>query len=154
MSRSTSNPEKPRYIYFIRADGTNEVKIGTTRNPLQRLRGLQTANARCLTLKATVSFSSGYSADKYEAVMHERLKARALNGEWFNLPPSLLEREVDYLTRLAAGLLNDLTAPGTRKVGSSLSVQKARRQTPLARHLSPNRANRPARSCGRWVTPL
>jgi hypothetical protein len=73
-------------IYFIAAEGSNQIKIGfTDKDPLDRLATLQTGNPHKLTLVATVE------GDKQtEKELHQRFASDRTNGEWFNITPRLL----------------------------------------------------------------
>ena len=67
-------------VYFI-SDGTY-TKIGKSKNPLSRIKGLQTSNAKGLTFKYV--FDCG---DQYEKKLHSLLKnfKTESSNEWFDL---------------------------------------------------------------------
>lgn len=70
--------EKESYIYFI-WNGAS-VKIGTSANPMARMRNLQTAHDKPLELLGT--FPGGPAREKE---IHGQLSNRRSSGEWFSL---------------------------------------------------------------------
>ena len=87
-------------LYFI-SDGTN-TKIGITKNPLKRIKGLQTSNPNKLYFEYIF-----FIKDKYEKIIHNLLKdyKTSSDNEWFNL------KEVDtfkILKQLSLPELKDL----------------------------------------------
>lgn len=64
------------YIYWV-TDG-RRVKIGLSRNPKTRIRALQTANGRTLSL---VALAPGNRAE--ECRLHTAFATRRTSGEWF-----------------------------------------------------------------------
>ena len=82
-------------VYFI-SDGTY-TKIGKSKNPLNRIKDLQTSNAKLL------SFTHLFDVkDKYETVLHNLFKSykSESNNEWFNL------NEVDINSIILGSLKN------------------------------------------------
>lgn len=73
-----------RFIYVI-SDGEH-TKIGQSRNPALRLKGLSTSNGRKLSLIKTYK---GRAADIYrwERVAHDALASLHRSGEWFDIEP-------------------------------------------------------------------
>ncbi len=67
-------------IYFLLEPRTNLVKVGYSKNPMARIRALQTANPNKLALLAVVK---GDKRD--EAILHRRLTqlGKHVSGEWF-----------------------------------------------------------------------
>jgi hypothetical protein len=90
----------PHYIYFIRADRTDNVKIGVSRNVRTRLRELQTGNPEPLSVEHVIPYASAYKAYAVEDALQEQFAARRLAGEWFLFTPEAL-----------AGALDDLESP-------------------------------------------
>jgi hypothetical protein len=74
--------------YFI-SDG-DAVKIGYSTDPGKRLRALQTAHPKRLTLLGVCSFK--------ESELHEKFHGLRLHGEWFKLTPEL-EQFIQESTR-------------------------------------------------------
>lgn len=66
-------------VYFVRDDINERIKIGTTLNPLQRLRDLQTGSSFRLRLMAMCG-----GGRKAERNFHETWASRRLTGEWFD----------------------------------------------------------------------
>lgn len=80
-------------IYFLRADGTNFVKIGRSVTPQARLRAVQSG---CMYRLKMLKSIAVYDAAGCESYWHKALRAYRMQGEWFDLPvPFLL-----LLTRL------------------------------------------------------
>lgn len=71
--------DRPGYVYAIRNDGSEAVKIGFSGSPLNRLRQLQTASPSRLRLLCAIP-----AFHTYEATLHETFSARRLSGEWFD----------------------------------------------------------------------
>lgn len=80
-------------LYIIQSDVTGNIKIGRSKNPQKRLKQLQTGNPNKLKLIAEFK-GEGWK----EKILHERLSAYRLNGEWFSydctgsIPDSIYER--------------------------------------------------------------
>ncbi len=66
------------WVYFIREQG-GAVKIGHTRDVGGRLRSLQSANSRQLTVLGIVAGDC-----RLERELHERFFASRIRGEWFD----------------------------------------------------------------------
>jgi hypothetical protein len=65
-------------IYFIRDTGTGAIKIGYSKNPKNRLGGLQSATPSKLVLLGHIQ-----GGLEHEAAFHELFKRYHLHGEWF-----------------------------------------------------------------------
>jgi hypothetical protein len=76
---------KPQ-VYFLRRDGTDEVKIGYSTQVNFRMANLRGANGGKLTLLATVS--GGRDA---ESRLHKRFSRYRIQGEWYRLDGKLAE---------------------------------------------------------------
>jgi len=66
-------------VYFIRDDASHRIKIGTSINPFDRLRALQTGSSARLRLMAICE-----GGRKGEREFHERFDRYRLTGEWFD----------------------------------------------------------------------
>jgi hypothetical protein len=64
-------------VYFVSAPG--RIKIGYTRQPEQRLRGLQYSDMEQLTMLAVID-----GTRKTEQMLHALLARHRLRGEWFD----------------------------------------------------------------------
>jgi Meiotically up-regulated gene 113 len=71
-------------VYFIRA-GTGHVKIGYSRDPKGRLRGLQSAQSTAMVLLRTIDGDQGV-----ERWLHRQFGAYRIRGEWFTFHPDML----------------------------------------------------------------
>lgn len=66
-------------LYIIQSDLTGMIKIGRSKDPVKRLKQLQTGNPN--KLKLIASFEGlGWK----EKVLHEQLSLYRLEGEWFS----------------------------------------------------------------------
>lgn len=74
----------PMWTYFIR--GPEGIKIGKSRNPKERRRGLQLAHAT--ELKIIIAVPASIIS---EAAAHERFQHLKMSGEWFRAEPELLD---------------------------------------------------------------
>lgn len=72
-------------VYFIRAEGSDAIKIGFTTDLKRRIRNLECASGRKVTLLHAMP---GTYDD--ERSLHRRFKAARLDGEWFEAVPELL----------------------------------------------------------------
>jgi hypothetical protein len=66
-------------VYFVRDDTNGRIKIGTSLNPLDRLRELQTGSSFRLRLMAMTG-----GGRKSERHLHETFADRRIAGEWFD----------------------------------------------------------------------
>lgn len=76
--------QRVNFTYFIQRGGPGgPIKIGLSTDPARRLRALATGSAEPLALL-------GVLAGDHEAVLHLRLKAHRMQGEWFAPVPAVL----------------------------------------------------------------
>ena len=69
-----------RFVYCIRVRGTNRVKIGFSKDPVQRLATLQTAHADLLDLEL-IQRTRDYRI--LERDLHHKHRGKQIRGEWF-----------------------------------------------------------------------
>lgn len=67
------------YVYFVRQEGTELLKIGRSANPLRRFESLQTGSPHHLTLVGYLRETDELN----ESVLHTRFRAFRAKGEWF-----------------------------------------------------------------------
>ncbi len=67
-------------IYFISSGG--KLKIGRSKNPFQRVKTIQTANAEECRVLLAIDLDN---AEAVEAILHERLSYARREGEWFEV---------------------------------------------------------------------
>lgn len=84
--RSFAPQRKVSWVYVIHRPATNEVKIGVSRCPRDRMATLQTGSSSPLVLLAKVR-----GAHSEEQMLHERFAAHRKSGEWFEASPEILE---------------------------------------------------------------
>lgn len=85
-----SQVRREQRLYIIRAQGTKEVKIGISKVLNKRKYGLQTGNAKKLTV--SMEYITTCNAKKVETMLHKLFKARRLEGEWFS---GISDEEID-----------------------------------------------------------
>jgi T5orf172 domain len=88
--------DEPEYVYAIQ-DGNNNIKIGKSVNPHQRMHSLQTAHGTKLVML-------GYTVNQLpleEKALHKRLKKDRLEGEWFKPSVDVMQvvKEIIYSTK-------------------------------------------------------
>lgn len=71
-------PSAKPHTYLVAADGTHLVKIGIAKDPMRRLKELQTGQPMGLHLLWSV-------AGDYERDLHAHFDAYRVRGEWFDL---------------------------------------------------------------------
>jgi hypothetical protein len=81
-------------VYFARADGAEEIKIGTSTQLARRIRALEVSSRSKITVLATVVGSY-----KVEAWIQDRFRRARVRGEWFRPVPELLE----YIAEIQSG---------------------------------------------------
>ena len=91
-------------IYAIRNKRTRSVKLGYSREPKTRVKGLQTAHEDELVLEACV-----HGGKKLEEHFHDLLAHEQIRGEWFRGPKT--ETVVFFLAAIG---------PDQRRVGKAL----------------------------------
>ena len=80
------------YTYIIHLVGTNSYKIGQSKDPLKRLKQLQTGSADVLKLVTYVQ------SDKWlEKRLHKMFFFSHKRGEWFTLSDAKLQMLLEYL---------------------------------------------------------
>lgn len=72
------------YVYFIKAEGLNRVKIGISKNPEERLKQLQIGSPFKLSLIATTPGNI-----ELERSLHNKFSHIICDGEWFHLTMEL-----------------------------------------------------------------
>ncbi len=77
---------KEQFIYVIKEDETENIKVGISCSPNGRLMTLQTGNPRKLTL-----IHKFEGTHRTEADIHEKLKEFNIKGEWFKPPKGFLD---------------------------------------------------------------
>lgn len=90
-------------VYVVRDDAMGRIKIGTSLNPLQRLRDLQTGSSTPLRLLAL--FPGGRYAEQQ---FHKLHPDRRLDGEWFEDGDRYLS---DLLIEVALTAVNSIAWP-------------------------------------------
>lgn len=84
--REAARHRSRTWLYAIQAGHSGPIKLGLAKNPAERLKTLQTANADTLRpLGAWAVF-----ADE-EKLLHAEFDHARLRGEWFRPEPELLE---------------------------------------------------------------
>ena len=81
------------WIYFILDARNNAIKIGYSKNPLQRLSELQVGNSTQLRLIKTIE-----GGVNVERKLHTKFKDLRISGEWFQASQELM-RFIDSLEK-------------------------------------------------------
>jgi len=73
------------YIYVLRkkANSNAPIKIGKAKDPVKRLKGLQTGNPEKLRIIHLVKCRSEMHSRSIEQELHSRLKKYKMTGEWY-----------------------------------------------------------------------
>ena len=88
------------FVYFIE-NQTGHVKIGWSKDPIKRLKALQTGSSEPLTMVYAAGFLDEADARYCEGLLHRHLAARCVHGEWFMAEGIDYERLVRTLDRIA-----------------------------------------------------
>jgi hypothetical protein len=83
-----SGGKSPGYGYAIREEGTKNVKIGCSSNPLRRQATMQVGNSTVLIIEWTSNLVNDMYAE--ESRLHTVFKEYRKRGEWFVLVPGTL----------------------------------------------------------------
>ena len=86
VGRERSTKEETVYVYFIKPDGDEVVKIGQAIDVNQRLADLQIANYKKLSVLASAELPVGFEGRFHKFLDHSRIR-----GEWFWLNKEVLE---------------------------------------------------------------
>lgn len=77
------------YLYVVsKDDGAGPCKVGITRDPAKRLKGLQTAAPYKLVFAELWDFEDPGYPRFAEDMAHAALKSFRMHGEWFQVEPS------------------------------------------------------------------
>ena len=98
------------YVYFIKAEKTNLIKIGRAINPPKRLKHLQSGCPDKLTLLGMAPEISPHT----EREIHEQFFFLRKHGEWFEESPSL----IDFMATFPKLSPNIASVPGGRVLTS------------------------------------
>ena len=94
------NPLSPRACVYVISAGTEAVKVGLARDPMGRLRALQTGHYHRLTLSHVIECDEREAA-AIERAAHAVLKHKRLAGEWFAVKAeeaqAAIEQAVAYI---------------------------------------------------------
>lgn len=88
------------FVYFIE-NQAGHVKIGWSKDPVKRLKTLQTGSSDLLTLVYVAGFIDEAEARYYEGVLHRSLAARRVYGEWFMAEGLDYEQLIDAVAVVA-----------------------------------------------------
>ncbi|WLA80334.1 GIY-YIG nuclease family protein [Bradyrhizobium elkanii] len=84
---------KGKYVYFVTAGSVGSVKIGVSKNPWARVAELQTGYPDKLSIAATFKTRATSEVD-----LHDLLADFRRQGEWFDLPASVMNVVLDAHT--------------------------------------------------------
>lgn len=74
------------WLYFIQTQGVTpaRVKIGISRNPLNRLATLEICSPFEFSLRGVIACASKFEALELERELHSRFSSLRARGEWFD----------------------------------------------------------------------
>lgn len=75
------------FVYVIHDEKADLCKIGFSKDPLRRLKNLQTGHAS--TLRLLACFNGG---SRLEDQLHAKFNAQRVRGEWYRVAPADVER--------------------------------------------------------------
>lgn len=88
------NTSKAGYVYLIRAEGSDSIKIGRTTNIDDRLASLETSSPFSLTLVHHKWVENSY---QLEAMLHSEFSERRIKREWFSLSDEEVKRAYEII---------------------------------------------------------
>ena len=89
------------YVYFLRTK--NKLKIGKSRNPMERMRTLQTGCPTEITFSGAIKCKSDAHAFHIEKRFHEFFAPRHKRGEWFHCTDHVLNKVWEILNQISEG---------------------------------------------------
>ena len=89
------------YVYFIQAEGGGPIKIGYSNNPKVRISRLQTASPQKFLLLDYALFETEELGRKFERLLHERYAVHRLQGEWFDVTMTMIERDLEWADQVS-----------------------------------------------------
>lgn len=78
--------KSPGFVYLLACKGVH--KIGVAKNPLRRLKALQTGSSDKITIVHTIYSQDAFRLEKY---FHRLFAYKRLEGEWFALTPAMVD---------------------------------------------------------------
>ena len=111
-------------VYFTRAEGTDDVKVGRAGDPKSRRSQLQTANSNNLVVEFC---HSTHQPAKLETQIHDDLAHCNIRGEWYVLPSNTDYQKIIENAEQKLNMLNE-SAEEVSRLKTSLACAKARLQ--------------------------
>jgi hypothetical protein len=71
----------PSFVYVVQGEPGTPIKVGVAKDPMARLRGLQTGNPQRLRILCVIPGDHAL-----ETALHDRLRDSRVLGEWFGEP--------------------------------------------------------------------
>ena len=78
--------KSPGFVYLLTCKGV--YKIGVAKNPLRRLKALQTGSSAKITLVHVIYSPDAFKLEKY---FHRLFAHKRMEGEWFALTPTMVD---------------------------------------------------------------
>ncbi|MCC2250067.1 GIY-YIG nuclease family protein [Virgibacillus sp. AGTR] len=94
FGKRNKKKEKDGFIYLVKDNASNLVKIGITTNHVNRLKSLNTMVPLGVTTIAVIP-SKRY--ESLEKEVHERYKHKRRNGEWFDFNDDDVKSCLDFI---------------------------------------------------------
>jgi hypothetical protein len=89
------------YVYFLRSQGNpKRLKIGKSKDPIGRMRTLQTGCPFRITLAGVIKCKDDLHALRVEKAMHGYFSDKRKQGEWFHCTTHVLVKMWDVLNQI------------------------------------------------------
>lgn len=103
-----NDEDDPRYVVYVIQAGDGAVKIGVAKNAWVRMAALQTGNAVPLSLIYYLTCPAMKVAYRIEHILHKRYARYRLSGEWFNVTPKRVLKDIGFVRALSP-YIDDVT---------------------------------------------
>lgn len=94
--RKDKRDDENGFLYLVKDNASNRIKIGITTNHKERLRSLNTIVPYGITI---ISIFSSNRYKELERDVHERYKNKRRNGEWFEFNEVDLKECMEYIEK-------------------------------------------------------
>lgn len=88
------------YVYFLRVK--SRLKIGKSKDPLARMKSLQTGCPDEITLAGAIKCTDDSHAYRVEKQFHDYFSVKRQRGEWFQCTDYVISQVWDILSQIAA----------------------------------------------------
>lgn len=128
-----NDEDDPRYVVYVIQAGEGAVKIGVAKNAWVRMATLQTGNAVPLSLIYYLTCPAMKVAYRIERTLHKRYARYRLSGEWFNVTPKRVLKDIGFVRALSPYLDGvTVTVPDDEEAPEGLPCKPELRVSPFA----------------------